>query len=161
MLQVQMSDIYGFGFNINLRLSHYYSAVEHWNTHLTNFSGAINLWWNHGPYTISYWRKLPAKTLSGYMVSQEENGDALSFEWKPNRHFSVELSWNYMFDPKGTKYPTWNYSEINTGHRERYIKNNGNMVLLSVSYNTDFGSIFRTGRRSLENKDSGSAILQR
>ena len=161
MLQVQMSDIYGFGFNINLRLSHYYSAVEHWNTHLTNFSGAINLWWNHGPYTISYWRKLPAKTLSGYMVSQEENGDALSFEWKPNRHFSVELSWNYMFDPKGTKYPTWNYSEINPGHRERYIKNNGNMVLLSVSYNTDFGSIFRTGRRSLENKDSGSAILQR
>ena len=66
----------------------------------------------------------------------------------------------YMFETKGTQYPAWNYSKTNPSYRERYIKNNGNMVVLSVSYSTDFGSIFRSARRSLNNSDSGSSLLK-
>ena len=66
----------------------------------------------------------------------------------------------YMFDTKGTKYPAWNYSSVNPAFRERYIKNNGNMIVLSVSYSADFGSIFRQAKRSLNNSDNGSSLLK-
>ena len=66
----------------------------------------------------------------------------------------------YMFDSKGTRYPAWDYSSVNPSYRERYIRNNSNMVVLSVSYSTDFGSIFRTARRNLNNSDSGSSLLK-
>ena len=65
-----------------------------------------------------------------------------------------------MFDVKGTKYPSWNYSAVNPGYRERYIKNNGNMIVLSVTYSADFGSLFRSAKRSLNNSDNGSSILR-
>lgn len=64
----------------------------------------------------------------------------------------------YMFDKEGTKYPSWNYSSTNPATNYRHITHNGNMVVLSVSYSADFGSIFRSARRSLNNSDSGSAL---
>jgi hypothetical protein len=66
----------------------------------------------------------------------------------------------YMFDSKGTRYPSWNYSAVNPSARDRFIRNNGNMIVLSLTYNADFGSIFRSGRRSLNNSDRGSSLLQ-
>ena len=66
----------------------------------------------------------------------------------------------YMFDKKGTRYPQWGYSKVNPYTADRYIKNNGNMVTLSVSYDLSFGTIFRTGNRSLNNSDNGSSLLK-
>lgn len=34
------------------------------------------------------------------------------------------------------------------------------MIVLTVSYSADFGSIFRTARRSLNNSDQGSSLLK-
>lgn len=34
------------------------------------------------------------------------------------------------------------------------------MVVLSISYSADFGSIFRSSRRSLNNSDNGSSLLK-
>ena len=57
----------------------------------------------------------------------------------------------YIFSKKGSQYPSWNYSPVNPYTTDRYIRNNANMVTLSVSYSADFGSIFRSGSRSLNN----------
>lgn len=159
-LNLRVSDLAGFGASLNLDLEHYYNAGDGWSHHLTSLSGRISLWWNKGPYTISYWRKLPGKYLSGHDVGKEENGDRLSFEYSPNKHWTVGASWMYMFDSKGTRYPSWNYSAVNPSARDRFIRNNGNMIVLSLTYNADFGSIFRSGRRSLNNSDRGSSLLQ-
>lgn len=159
-LSLRLSNIHGFGANLYLSLTHYQTAGKDWSHKLTSLDGSITLWWNKGPYTISYWRKLPGKYLNGHYVGKDENGDALQFEWQPNKHWTVGASWMYMFDKKGTRYPAWDYSSVNPAYRERYIKNNGNMIVLSVSYSTDFGSIFRTARRNLNNSDSGSSLLK-
>lgn len=159
-LSLNISDIHGFGGALYVGLSHYATAGADWTQKLTSVDGAISLWWNRGPYTVSYWRKLPGKYLSGHFVGKDENGDALQFEWQPDKHWTVGASWMYMFDTKGTRYPSWDYSSVTPSYRERYIKNNGNMVVLSVSYSTDFGSIFRTARRNLNNSDSGSSLLK-
>ncbi|MDE7418980.1 MAG: hypothetical protein K2N35_02090 [Muribaculaceae bacterium] len=117
-LSLRLSGIYGFGANMNLMLSHYQTAGADWVHKLTAFEGSISLWWNKGPYTISYWRKIPGKYLSGHYVGKSENGDALQFEWQPERHWTVGASWMYMFDKKGTRYPAWDYSTVNPSYRE-------------------------------------------
>ncbi|MDE6794386.1 MAG: hypothetical protein K2J63_03685, partial [Muribaculaceae bacterium] len=109
---------------------------------------------------LSYWRKLPGKYLNGQIVRKDENGDALSVEYRPNNHWTFGVDWMYMFDKKGTRYPSWNYSAVNPSTNDRYIKHNGNMVVLSLTYSADFGSIFRTARRSLNNSDNSSSLLK-
>ncbi len=159
-LNLKLSDIYGFGANVNISLYYYETMGENWCHHLTSLEGNFSLWWNKGPYTISYWRKIPGKYLSGNYVGKQENGDVLEFEYQPNKHWTFGAGWWYMFDKKGTKYPSWGYSSVNPYFKDRYIKNNGNMIVLSVSYSANFGSLFRTSRRSLNNSDNGSSLLQ-
>ncbi|MDE6268002.1 MAG: hypothetical protein K2M04_02850 [Muribaculaceae bacterium] len=159
-LNVRMSDLKGFGFNVSVEFARYTCSGEKWSHSLNSVSGSVTVWWNKGPYTISYWREIPGKYMNGHYVGKGENGDALQFDWKPNKHWTIGASWMYMFDRKGTRYPSWNYSAVNPSYTDRYIKNNGNMVVLSVSYSADFGKIFRTGRRNLNNSDSGSSLLR-
>ncbi|MCM1449770.1 MAG: outer membrane beta-barrel family protein [Clostridiales bacterium] len=159
-LNLKLNDIYGFGANVNVGLDRYETMGDNWCHHLTSVDASFSLWWNKGPYTISYWRKIPGKYLSGNYVGKDENGDTLGFEYQPDRHWTFGASWMYMFDKKGTKYPAWGFSSVNPYYRERYIKNNGNMVVLSISYSADFGSIFRSSRRSLNNSDNGSSLLK-
>lgn len=159
-LNLVLRQIHGFGANLSLGLGHYESVGEDWKHTLTSFSGSVTLWWSNGPFTVSYWRKLPGKYLSGHNVGRDENGDALQVEYNPNKHWTIGASWMYMFDRKGTRYPSWSYSEVNPAFTHRYIKDNSNMVVLSVSYSADFGSIFRTARRSLNNSDNGSSLLK-
>lgn len=86
-------------------------------------------------------------------------GDALDFQYKPDKHWTFDIGWYYMFCKKGTQYPSWNYSMVNPSYRFRNIENNGNMICLSISYQADFGSLFRTARRGLNNRDTGSSFL--
>lgn len=159
-LNLKLSGIYGFGANVSIGLDHYETMGENWCHHLTSVEGNFSLWWNHGPYTISYWRKIPGKYLSGNSVGKDENGDTLRFEFQPDKHWTVGAAWMYMFDKKGTQYPYWGYSSVNPYYRERYIENNANMIVISLSYSADFGSIFRSSRRSLNNSDSSSSLLK-
>lgn len=159
-LWLSIRDIYGFGARLYVSLMNFWTAGADWNHKLTSFSGGISVWWNKGPFTVSYWREIPGTYLSGHYKWKGENGDSLSFEWRPDKHWTVGASWMYMFDKKGTRYPSWDLSPVNPSTRDRYIKNNSNMVVLSVSYTTDFGSIFRSVRRNLNNSDNGSSLLQ-
>jgi hypothetical protein len=159
-LTMKLSEIHGFGANLYLSLMHYATAGQTWKHHLTSFDASMSLWWSKGPFTVSYWRKLPGKYLNGHYVGKDENGDALSLEYTPDKHWTIGVDWMYMFDKKGTRYPAWNYSAVNPSYRERYIKNNGNMIVLSATYSADFGSIFRSSRRSLNNSDNGTSLLK-
>ncbi|MDE6207387.1 MAG: hypothetical protein K2M55_06220 [Muribaculaceae bacterium] len=159
-LNMRLSDIAGFGVNLTLKLGHSEVMNDNWSHHLTSFSANASLWWNKGPFTITYWRKLPGKYLSGSVVAKDENGDALQLDYTPNQHWTIGASWMYMFDRKGTRYPSWDYSPTNPGYNERHISNNANMIVLSASYSADFGSIFRTGSRRLNNTDTTSSLLK-
>lgn len=159
-LSLKISGLSGFGVNLNMGLSYYECAGAGWSHDLTSFNASVSLWYNNGPYTVSYWRKFPGKYLSGHIVGKDENGDALSFEYELGKHWNIGVDWMYMFDKRGTKYPSWSYSSVNPAYIDRYIKNNGNMVVLSIRYSADFGSIFRSARRSLNNSDSGSSLLK-
>lgn len=159
-LSMSLSDINGFSARVNAGIRHTEMSGDEWSNQLTSFSASMAMWWSKGPYTVSYSRKFPGKSLNGHVVRREENMDALEVEYKPNGHWSLSAGWMYMFERKGTKYPSWSNSKVNPSSTERYIKNNANMVVLSVSYSADFGSLFRSGKRSLYNSDGGSSLLK-
>ena len=159
-MTLQVRNIYGFGASLYAEVSHYAVAGDGWEHSLTSGSGSVSLWWNKGPVTISYWRSLPGKYLQGHSVYKEENGDALQVEYRPDSHWTIGASWMYMFEKRGTQYPSWNYSEVNPSFRDRFIKDNANMIVLSASYSLDFGSIFRTAKRNLNNADNSSSLLK-
>lgn len=78
-LSIQLNDIVGFGAQINLELGHYETIGDSFKHKLTSFEGSFSVWWNKGPYTLAYWRKIPGKYLSGNSVYRSENGDSFSF----------------------------------------------------------------------------------
>lgn len=103
--------------------------------------------------------EISGKFLTGYRVSKDENNNSLSFSYKPDKHWNFDISWMYIF----SKRVAVSIVELFAGEpytTDRYIRNNANMVTLSVSYSADFGSIFRSGSRSLNNSDSGSSLLK-
>ena len=160
-LQLSLTNIHGFGANVQLALSRYESEIGQWDYHLTSFEATMNLWWNKGPWTVSYYRKFPGKYLYGYMVSKGENADMLQVEYRPNKHWNLGIAWWYMFDNKGARYPSWSNSPVNPSVIERNIKDCCNMVTLSATYTTDFGALFkRNTRRSLNNSDYNNAVLK-
>lgn len=159
-LNMRLNAIAGFGINANLGLSHYEAMGAGWCNTLTSFNASFSLWWNKGPLTVSYWRKIPGKYLNGHYQGKDENGDTLQFEYKPNGHWTLGAAWMYMFDRKGTRYPSQFLSTVNPSINDRYIRDNSNMVVLSASYSADFGSIFRAGRRNLNNADGAASLLQ-
>lgn len=159
-LNLKISDLYGFGASLNVGFDHYDNATYAWRHTLSSWSGSISAWWSKDKFTVSAWYKLPGKYLNGSRVNKDENGNALQVYYAPDKHWNIGLGWMYIFTPRGTQYPSWNYSPVNPGYSDRYIKNNANMVVVSVRYQADFGSIFRTGRRSLNNSDSGSSLLK-
>ncbi len=159
-VKLKISEIAGFGASASFSVEYYQSAAESWKHHLTTFDANFTMWWNHGPFTVSYWRRVPGKYLNGNYVGKYENGDALSVEFKPGSHWTLGVDWMYMFERRGSQYPSWSYSPVNPSSSDRYIRNNGNMVVLSASYSADFGTLFRSSRRSLNNSDNASSLLK-
>ncbi len=158
-LQMKLSGIAGFGANVRLDVDWTHTQGTTWNKNLTTFYAYGSFWWSRGPWTISYWRKIPCKNLHGPYIGKEENGDGLSVTFRPDKHWMLQAGWWYMF-ARGTEYPQLNISTTAPAYIDRYIKDNANMVVITASYTADFGSIFRSGRRSLNNADNSSSILQ-
>ncbi|MDE6010325.1 MAG: outer membrane beta-barrel family protein [Muribaculaceae bacterium] len=159
-IQVQMSGLKGFGFNVSLAYDHTSTAGIDWNLTLASWSGWMDLWYNIGKFTVAYYRKFPGKYLSAQTIGKYENSDALSFIFTPDKHWDITASWMYMFDGHGTKYPMERISAVAPWKTDRFIRDNGNMIMLSVSYTADFGSVFRTKKRTLNNSDQGNSILK-
>ncbi|MDE6097510.1 MAG: outer membrane beta-barrel family protein [Muribaculaceae bacterium] len=161
LLQMGINDVHGFGAQVMLRLRLFDCHIADWSRSLTSFDATLNLWWNKGPWTISYYRKFPGKSLNGYQVNKAENMDMLQLEYRPDRHWSFGIAWWYMFDKKGGRYPYWNYSPVANLYIDRYIKDSSNMVTLSACYTADFGALFkRNTNRSLNNTDSNNSLLK-
>lgn len=159
-LFIALQDFHGFGGQVYATVTRYNSVTDTWDYSLTSFEASIAMWYNFGRFSLQYWRKFPGKSVDGYYVYKNENADQLSLNYTVSDNLKLSAAWMYMFEPKGTRYPNWSYSAVNPSYTERNISNNANMVVLSLTYNANFGSIFRTSKRSLNNSDTDSSILK-
>ena len=159
-LDLKLNNFRGFGATATIRYAHYCSYMPSYKVSCAGWDGSFSLWYAYRKFVFSYWRKIPGKVLSGTTVSREENGDMLQVEYKPDSHWTIGASWMYMFDSKGARYPLSNYSDVNPSTMTRYIRNSGNMIVLNLTYQVDFGKILQSRKRSLNNRDTESAILK-
>lgn len=150
----------GFGASLNAMLTRSNSVTESWNYSLTSFDASISAWYATGRWSFEYWRKFPGKSVSGYYVMKNENSDMLTASYAVNKNLKMSASWMYMFDKNGSRYPQWSHSPVNPSTTNRYIRDNSNMVVLSLTYNTNFGTVFKTASRTLNNTDNESSILK-
>ena len=65
----------------------------------------------------------------------------------------------YLTRSQRTHYPSQSVDKVNPARRESYIKDNRMMLTFNVSYNIDFGRIFKRVSRNLR-ENSGSADVK-
>lgn len=159
-LNIGFSDVAGFGANASIHVKRTEVRGDGWRHDLTSAGADLSVWWNKGPWTIGYWQSFPSKSLYGHGLTRGEIGNALSVEFKPDDHWVFGAKCLYLFSKNGSSYLSKGLSEVNPNVSLRRFKSDRNMIMLSVRYTADFGSIFRTGQRSLNNSDKGSSIMK-
>lgn len=112
-----------------------------------------------GKWTVGCGYRKPLKTLWCNTISQQENNDWLGVIYNVNKRLNLSASWMFITGGKGTYYPSRSVSKVNPGRSETYIKDNRMMVTINLSYNIDFGRIFKRVSRNLR-ENSGSADVK-
>lgn len=159
-LNIGFSDVAGFGANASICVSRTEVRGDGWRHDLTAAGSDLSVWWNKGPWTIRYWQSFPLKSLYGHSLSRGEIRNTLGVDFKPDDHWSFGARCSYLFSKNGLSYLSKGLSEVNPNVSLRRFKSDRNMIVLSVRYTADFGSIFRAGQRSLNNSDKGSSIMK-
>lgn len=97
-----------------------------------------------------YFTLKPEWSMQGEFLHKSEPGQNIyaQYKWK---NLSANLSWHCPFNPKGYSYETIYLSDIHPGHHINWTSDNGNMIVLGLTWNFDFGSAFHKSSKTLQN----------
>ncbi len=111
-----------------------------------------------GNFTLSANYEIkPQLSLWGNVMSRRErwNGVRAQYRWKD---FRFSVTGVNLFTRRGSLYHNRMLSGVHPEDTYVYIKDCGNMVLLSVAYRLNFGKGYQKGRRSLERSSADTGI---
>lgn len=128
----------------------YYHTMNNFSTNLQ-----VQFYWGQWITGCSY-NLSPYKSLWGEYISWNERQANIYAQYK-YRNFNFALSACNLFNKNGYKYQSRNLSNVSPSYSVNWTKNNGNMIILSVSYNINFGNRFKKAHKNLSNGgyDSG------
>lgn len=156
---VQMTDILNlFMFQVFGGWNYYKSKGETYEHTLNNFDYGFYLAMTYKGFQINgSWRK-PSKSLSGQYVITSENYSSIAASYKL-KNLNIGMGLMFPFTD-GSKYRTELLSKSIASDRNVLIRNNSNMLYISMSYNINWGrSIFNNNNR-LQNIDDVNSILK-
>lgn len=121
--------------------------------------------WHYGLYAflnlkkwyIQYDFVAPWKGLSGETHTSGENRSELTVSYK-YKNLRLGLGWKLLGYAKGYDYKSRTDSKYYKSESHTYIKNNGNMLYFTLSYNFGHGRMYRAERRQLNNADKETGI---
>lgn len=159
---IQLTEIFDKHMTISLfgQYNHMISTDTQWKLTRDGFMSYINIHGYFGKWTVRAFYKIPDKYLFGNNLRKNENWSSLSIGYRPDKHWYLAVNGNLLFHSAGTEYPSWTLSKTNPQHRYVSIANNANMITFTVQYKLSFGRIFGKTKRTLNNKDSGPAVLK-
>lgn len=148
--------------HFNVMLNGYYTHSETkgvgYKHHLNNFRSNLTLQAYFGNFTCGMGQCLStARYLYGETVKSNERMSYCYAQYRYNKFtFGAQLLCPFQKD--GFKYEYRNLSAVNPGYHVNWTKNNGNMFVLQVVYQANFGKSFKKNRKTLNNKsyDSGT-----
>lgn len=106
-----------------------------------------------------YWKSLVAGAnftlLTNWFLNGEEYGPNemaqtiyVQYRWNS---LQAMLAWHCPFNPKGYRYEAIGLSEVHPYHHVHYTANNGNMVVLGLTWQMNFGKQYRKSEKTLQN----------
>lgn len=116
-----------------------------------NFSMNINVQtvWNRFS-AGAYFTLKPEWSLRGEFLQKSEPGQNIyaQYKWK---NLAATLIWHCPFNKMGYSYETIMLSDIHPGRHINWTTDNGNMIVLGLTWNFEFGSAFKKGSKTLQN----------
>ncbi len=93
---------------------------------------------------------LPQWTLHGenYVMNEMAQTIYIQYRW---RNLQAMLSWHCPFNPDGYRYETIGLSEVHPYRHTNWTANNGNMLVLGLTWQMSYGKSFRKGEKTLDN----------
>ncbi len=158
---ITMREIFNkhLSFNIYCLYNHMTSIDDAWHYSLDGFTAQFSVNAYFGNWGIRAYYKIPDQYLFGDEKRKNENWSTLTIGYRPNKQWYFSLTGNLLFHSAGTEYPNWKLSATNPKYTYVSIQNNANMITFTARYNISFGRIFGKTKRSLNNSDSGPAVL--
>lgn len=95
---------------------------------------------------------LPQYRMSGNSMSESARFNSIGVQYRYNKWFFKCFVAN-PFTRRGYKTENFTVSDVRPSYNETYIKDNANMVVLGVTYRTNFGKSMKKANRSLNSKD--------
>lgn len=110
-----------------------------------------------GRWTMSYSFWPPAKSLWGETISGGERGSQLTVSYK-HKNLTLGMGCMLLGYAQGFDYTSSTNSKHYKANGTSYMKDNGNMVYVTLSYNFSHGRKYNAEQRKLSNSDNDSGV---
>jgi len=136
-----------------------HSESDNFSHTLCNYSADINFQavWEKvivgGLFTVS-----PHWTLMGELIGSSEKNQMLYFQYNL-KNLSLSATWHCPFNKKGYYYCTKGLSDMHKFVGENWTVENGNMIVLNLTWNFSFGKKFNKGNKTLWNGGYDNGVV--
>lgn len=111
-----------------------------------------------GPWTfMANYELKPQYNLSGNTLSRNERWNTISVQYRW-RDLRVGLYCTNLFTKRGATYHSKTLSNVHPEVTRSEIRDNANMISLSLNYRLNFGKGFNKARRTLKNEGADSGV---
>ena len=136
------------------------SVGDGYNHEYSAWEGGGSLSASLGKFSLMAGTSIRTKSMAGVYVDYGENDGYIQLNYT-HKSLSVGASWYYPFTSEGwsagTRTMPNRYLNFN---RWTYIKDNGNMLNINLSWRFSSGRKHQAGRKTLSNSDSDSGIVK-
>ena len=139
--------------NLSLDGTYYHYVSEgpdfsHTRDNFTASAGAQFYW--KGFSAGANFTLLPQWTLLYETYTVSEMAQSVYFQYR-YKSLTAMLMWHCPFNPMGYRYETIGLSAVHPYHHVNWTANNGNMVVLGLTWQMEFGRKFQKGQKTLQN----------
>ena len=141
--------------HLNLSLDgtyyHYVSKGSEFSHTRNNFTANANaqFYWNSFVAGANF-TLLPQWTLNAETYTMSEMAQSIYVQYR-YKSLTAMLAWHCPFNKEGYRYETIGLSAVHPYHHTHWTANNGNMVVLGLTWQMDFGRKFQKGEKTLQN----------
>lgn len=149
-----------FNISVTAYFNRFNTKGRDYDYQLNNFNSNLNIQAYFGKWYFGLGQCLAAnKYLNGNNIGVGERMSQIYAQYK-YRNLYFAAMWLCPFQNDGYKYETTHLSKVNPGYTVNWTKNNGNMVILSISYQANFGKSFKKNHKTLNNGSYDNGMVQ-
>ena len=141
--------------HLNLSLDgtyyHYVSKGSEFYHTRDNFTANANaqFYWNNLVAGANF-TLLPQWTLNSETYTISEMAQSIYMQYR-HKSLTAMLAWHCPFNKEGYRYEAIGLSAVHPYHHTHWTANNGNMVVLGLTWQMDYGKQYHKGEKTLQN----------